>query len=396
MSTGTGIVRPRFLAASSPVTAAGVKASARDAVDGVGGQQHQLAPADRRRGGVETGGAGVGVGAVVEVSHGCRSLPHACSDGAAGGGEPRPAGEVGVVLDVGEGAVRADQRGQRGPLLVGVLDAEPAAGMQQPRGDGAASLGRRRARRGRPTAPAAGRGRPPRAAARRRPARRAGWRRRRRRVRRARTAAPGRSCRPGRRRRACRPRTPGPAALWRVHSIAPGSRSTAVTRAPGCSCAIDSAMAPGSAAQVDDDRPVGPAEPLERPAGELLGLRPGHEDAGADRQLEEAERRPAGEVLQRHAVGPLVDQRAEPDGDVVRDVDQGEQPAAGDARGRRRAAARRPPAATRRRPRPAGGRRRRAGTRSVQEPAASSSAVCASVRASIPRRGRRRRTWSRL
>ena len=28
MSTGTGIVRPRFLAASSPVTAAGVKASA--------------------------------------------------------------------------------------------------------------------------------------------------------------------------------------------------------------------------------------------------------------------------------------------------------------------------------------------------------------------------------
>jgi hypothetical protein len=34
------------------------------------------------------------------------------------------------------------------------------------------------------------------------------------------------------------------AALALVHSIATGSCSTAVIRAPGCSCAIDSAMAP--------------------------------------------------------------------------------------------------------------------------------------------------------
>ena len=83
-----------------------------DAVDGVGGQQHQLAPADRGRGGVEAGGACVGVGAVVEVGHGAAVSPTAGS-AAAGGGEPGPAGEVGVVLDVGEAAVRADQRRQR-------------------------------------------------------------------------------------------------------------------------------------------------------------------------------------------------------------------------------------------------------------------------------------------
>ena len=39
-----------------------------------------------------------------------------------------------MVLDVGEAAVRAHQRGQRAALLVGVLDAEPATGAQQPRG----------------------------------------------------------------------------------------------------------------------------------------------------------------------------------------------------------------------------------------------------------------------
>src|SRR3954468_5823267 len=97
------------------------------------------------------------------------------------------------------------------------------------------------------------------------------------------------------------------AALCRVHSIAPGSRSTAVTRAPGCSCAIDSAIAPdplprsttigpsvparpaGPPPGPAGAGPAGPGEPLQRPAGELLGLRPGHEHAGADGELQEPE-----------------------------------------------------------------------------------------------------------
>ena len=79
MSTGTGIARPRFFAASRPVTADGRERVGGDAVDGVGRQEHQLAPADRRGGGVEAGGARVGVGAVVEVGHGAAVSPTAVS-----------------------------------------------------------------------------------------------------------------------------------------------------------------------------------------------------------------------------------------------------------------------------------------------------------------------------
>ena len=43
-------------------------------------------------------------------------------------------------------------------------------------------------------------------------------------------------------------------------------------------------------------------------AGDVLGLRPRHEHARPDRQLEVAERRPAGQVLERHPAGPLGDQ----------------------------------------------------------------------------------------
>src|SRR5688500_16548024 len=52
----------------------------------------------------------------------------------ASGREAGTAGEVGMVLDVGEPAVRADQCRQRAALLVGVLDAELPARLQQPGG----------------------------------------------------------------------------------------------------------------------------------------------------------------------------------------------------------------------------------------------------------------------
>jgi hypothetical protein len=91
----------------------------------------------------------------------------------------------------------------------------------------------------------------------------------------------------------------------------------------------------GAGPEIDDDRRRHAGQPLQRPAGELLGLRPRHEDAGADGQLQVAEGRPAGEVLQRHAVRALVEQGAEPHGDVVRHCDQRQQPAAGDAQDRR-------------------------------------------------------------
>ena len=106
-------------------------------------------------------------------------------------------------------------------------------------------------------------------------------------------------------------------ALCRVHAMAPGSRSTAVTRAPGCSCAIASARAPEPLPRSTTIGPSSAGQPVERPAGQLLGLRPGHEDAGADGELEVAERGAAGQVLQRHAVGPLLEERAEPGGVVA-------------------------------------------------------------------------------
>ena len=112
---------------------------------------------------------------------------------------------------------------------------------------------------------------------------------------------------------------------------------------------------------------VEPGQPLERPAGQQLGLRPRHEDAGADGELQVAEGRPPGEVLQRHAVGALVEQRGEPGGVVVRRRRPAVSRAGrGTPRGRGRAAARRPPGATRRRRRRGGGRRRRAASRTLR------------------------------
>src|SRR5665647_2615755 len=47
-------------------------------------------------------------------------------------------------------------------------------------------------------------------------------------------------------------------------------------------------------------------------AGNELGLEAGHEDARPDRELEPAEPRPAGQMLQRHPTGPFRHQIVEP------------------------------------------------------------------------------------
>ena len=85
----------------------------RDAVDGVGGQQHQLAAADRGRGGVEAGGALRRGRSSRRGQPRGSSLPHSRLSARRAVVNRGPPGEVGVVLDVGEGAVRAHQRGQR-------------------------------------------------------------------------------------------------------------------------------------------------------------------------------------------------------------------------------------------------------------------------------------------
>jgi hypothetical protein len=151
----------------------------------------------------------------------------------------------------------------------------------------------------------------------------------------------------------------------------------------------------GAAAQVDDDRPGGVGESIDRPAGQQLGLRPWDEDARADRQLEEAKRGAAGEVLKRHAVGPLPDERPEPRDVVVGHLVEREEPAARDAEdvgeqqfgvhpGRFDLCLGEPP----------GGVGQQCP--GVQEPAASSSAVCAPTSASITASRSPSMTWSRL
>ena len=262
-----------------------------------------------------------------------------------------------MVLDVGEPAVRADQCGQRAALLVGVLDAEPPARPQQPRGG---------------DQQAADDVQPVRAAPQRQRrvvvgdlARHAGT-----------VGHVGRvgddevdravelaeqlrighvagqhldrgvpRGRPGGR------VVPGPLDRARValHGDDAGAGMLVRDR---------QRQRAGAGTEVDDERRVGPGQPLQRPPGELLGLRPRHEDAGADGELEVAEGRAPGEVLQRHPVRALVEQRGEPGGRRR----PGRRPASaagrGTPRGRRRAAARRPPGATRPRRRRAGGRRR--------------------------------------
>ena len=126
ISTGTGIVRPRFLAASSPVDGGRGERVGGDAVDRVGGQQHQLAAADGGGGGVETGGAGVGVGAVVEVGHGAAVFRSAQAERRAVVNRGRPARSGWSSTSVNAPCARTSA-GSALALLVGVLDAEPAA-----------------------------------------------------------------------------------------------------------------------------------------------------------------------------------------------------------------------------------------------------------------------------
>ena len=99
-----------------------------------------------------------------------------------------------------------------------------------------------------------------------------------------------------------------------AHACARSDSSTACTDAAGTSCLRLRAIAARPGAQVDDDRGaalgVGQlAQQRDGEAGHHLGLGARDEDTRTDRQLEVAERRPAGEVLQRHAPGPLGHQR---------------------------------------------------------------------------------------
>ena len=141
-----------------------------DAVDRVGRQDDQLTVLDRLDGG---GDAAVPFGerpAVVE--HHEEPVCHAAAAGgvlavrpSGRGGEPRPAGQVAVLRDRGEPAVRGEQRRHRRAVRVVVLDAEHArrgaaarAARRDQRPDHLQPVRRRR----RPPRP--GRARPPRAA----------------------------------------------------------------------------------------------------------------------------------------------------------------------------------------------------------------------------------------
>ncbi len=102
--------------------------------------------------------------------------------------------------------------------------------------------------------------------------------------------------------------------LRSAQARASGSASTACTRARGTSCPMASAMAPDPvprSATTGSATSISP-EPVDGPAGHHLGLRPGHEHARPHLELEVAEVRLAGDVLQRLAGGPAGDIGPEP------------------------------------------------------------------------------------
>ena len=184
-------------------------------------------------------------------------------------------------------------------LRLGVLDHEHPARVQQREPRAARARARRRARRRRRRARARDRAGAPRGRAGSRP--------------RARTAGSRSRRRPGRRARAARvarsPKTssrfgaPTSSTLRRVHGNASGEFSTAHTRACGTSVAMREGDRAAAGAEVDGDR-LGlgrGAQRVDRELRDLLGLGARHEDAGPDRELERAERRAPGEVLQRLA-----------------------------------------------------------------------------------------------
>ena len=101
----------------------------------------------------------------------------------------------------------------------------------------------------------------------------------------------------------CRRSTPEPARLRAAQACAGSPSSTACTSAAGTSVATDSAIAPEPVQRstTTGTRPVVDhgLRLLDGPAGQQLGLGPGHEHAGSHGQLHVAEGGGAGEVLQR-------------------------------------------------------------------------------------------------
>ena len=99
------------------------------------------------------------------------------------------------------------------------------------------------------------------------------------------------------------------AMLRRAHPTAAGDSSTAITRLPGSSVAIDSASAADPEQRSTTSRPwalTGAGTELQHVVDDQLGLGPRDEHARADVQLEVAERREAGQVLQRDPLDPLA------------------------------------------------------------------------------------------
>ena len=101
--------------------------------------------------------------------------------------------------------------------------------------------------------------------------------------------------------------------MRRAQATADGSSSSATTRACGTSSATGQRDGPGAGAQVDDEHLLGavrdePAGDVDPEPGEELGLGPGHEDPRPDGELDAAEARGTGEVLQRHPAGARVDE----------------------------------------------------------------------------------------
>ena len=84
--------------------------------------------------------------------------------------------------------------------------------------------------------------------------------------------------------------------------------STAYTVAVGHSVLDGERDGARPGAQVDHDRCVPAGERAQGEVDEQLGLRPRHEDAGADLEGQPPEVRASGEVLQRHPARALVDE----------------------------------------------------------------------------------------
>ena len=219
--------------------------------------------------------------------------------------------QVAVASAGGAPAVGGEQLADRGALQLAVLEHEGAARPQQrwpPRcRDGAARRrGRRRRRRARPPGRAAA---PRDRAGSRRAGCTAGSRRPRRRCRRAvrrrpRSAASARSAKISRRLSPASSRT-----FCRAQTKARGEFSTATTSACGTSVAIAMAMAPDPVPR-SMARGVGARhgeQRVDRDLRDRLGLGARDEDAGSDGELERAERRATGDVLQRLARGAALD-----------------------------------------------------------------------------------------